>query len=179
MLRLDAPRRCYTNVGAQSAAKMYAYADGNPVSERDPLGLFGWPSLPQGVINAGVGLGAGVIAALTLGRVSGQDVRDLIPLTSGSNGGADECSRTYDFAYKFGALDAIGAEWGAGALKLSSYAENSTKAIIVGLRLLTAPVDIAPDAGQIEQLEQVVSAAQEEGLEQPVIPPPGRPTFRY
>jgi len=147
------------------------------VSLIDPLGLWGWPGLPQSVVNAGVGIGDEVIAALTLNQASGQDVRDLIPLTRGSNGGADECSKLYDSAYKFGALDAIGAEWGAGAVKVASLADNSTKAIIVGLRLVIAPVDIAPET--IEQLEQVVSTAEEEALERPMTRLPGRPTYRY
>jgi hypothetical protein len=144
--------------------------------------------LPEAIVNAGVGLGDGVMAGLTLGHVSGQDVRDLIPYTRGTNGGADECSRTYDFAYKFGGLDVIGAEWGAGALKVASYAANNVQAMIVGLRVLTLPGNIAPELAesapqvieqQIEQLEEVVSGSAENNLERPFVPPPGRITFRY
>ncbi len=37
---------------------VYAYANGNPISNVDPLGLIDWHSLPQGFVNASAGVDA-------------------------------------------------------------------------------------------------------------------------
>jgi hypothetical protein len=125
-----------------------------------------------------------VIAALTWGRVSGQDIRNLIPYTAGTNGGADVCSRTYQWAYGAGATDALVAEAGAFALQGIRLAQPSARAIVTSLQLLTSAADTAaPDAAataieqQISALETVVSDAQEAALEKPLIPSPGVPKF--
>jgi hypothetical protein len=115
---------------------------------RDPLGLwwFGDP-LPQWVMNTGVGLGDGAISAITWGKVSGQDIRDLIPLTRGSNGGADECSRAYRGAYGVGVADAAIATPGAVALKGLQYGRPAVQATVASLQLMTGAADIAvPEA---------------------------------
>jgi hypothetical protein len=162
----------------------YTYARGNPLSYFDPYGLascwlFDCPSLPQGVVNVGVGLGDGIIAALTLNQVSGQDVRDLIPYTRGTNGGADSCSKSYSYSYAFGVYDALIAEVGAGAIEAGI--EPGIRATVATLQLLTGTGEVATAATEapaaIEQLQSVVETLEEEGLERPVIPPPGHPRF--
>jgi hypothetical protein len=65
--------------------RIYAYASGNPISRRDPLGLWDWPSLPQSVVNASAGIGD----ALLLNQ--GARLRQLLNI----NGGVDTCSGSY------------------------------------------------------------------------------------
>ena len=68
-----------------SGRTVYAYASGNPISGRDPLGLFDWPSLPQSVVNTSAGIGD----ALLLDQ--GARLRRLLNI----NGGVDTCSASY------------------------------------------------------------------------------------
>jgi hypothetical protein len=165
-----------------------------PISRRDPLGLVDNPAemlpflptvdLPipsQDFVNAGVGLGDGVIAALTFGRVSGQDVRNLIPYTRGSNGGAQACSAVYRGARAFGALDAVGAQLGAYAVAASA---NTIRGVVASLGLMTGGAEAASVGADLEelpnlitQLEDYVEMAEEEGLSKPIAPVPGVPRY--
>jgi hypothetical protein len=63
----------------------YAYANGNPIGRRDPLGLWDWPSLPQRFVNASAGLGD----ALLLNQ--GARLRRAL----GIDGGVNSCSASY------------------------------------------------------------------------------------
>jgi hypothetical protein len=139
------------------------------------------------LVNSGVGLGDGVIAALTWGRVSGQDVRDLIPLTRGSNGGADVCSGTYRWSYDIGAVDATLAWPSAFAVKGMQLGKPALQATVASLQLMTGAADIAaPEAietelelvsNEIKELGDITSEAQEDLLTKPLPPPPGYPRF--
>ena len=128
------------------------------------------------MVNTGVGLGDGVIAALTWGRVSGQDIRDLIPYTQGINGGADECSAAYQVSYLLGAADAIGAEGGSFAAQARKF-QNAAQATYLSLQPITGASEIAQTWSEISssmaQLESIVEMQQEAAAERSVIPPPG------
>ena len=159
----------------------FAYAGGDPIGNIDPPGLWWWGDpLPPWVVNTGVGFGDGVIITLTWGRVSGQDIRDLIPYTQGTNGGANECSRAYQASYLLGAADAIGANAGALAAQARNF-QNAARATYVGLQLLTGGSEVAGTgaeiSSQIEQLQSVVEMQQEAASEGPLTPPPGNPKF--
>lgn len=160
---------------------LYEYVDGNPVSGFDPLGYwwFGDP-LPPGVVNAGVGFGDGVVAAVTFGRVRGQDLRDLLNIPG--NGGANVCSSTYQLSFVAGTLDAIVAEGGAFASAAPS-AKSAAQATYVALRLLSGGAETATTGEEVtsalEQLQQVVEQVQDATANRPIQPPPGVPNYRY
>lgn len=88
---------------------IYAYADEDPVSNIDPLGLFDWPSIPDPVANSLVGLGDGAYHAITLGFGNLQDVRNV----AGIDGGVDLCSTAYKAGRIAGEIDGAGALGGA------------------------------------------------------------------
>jgi hypothetical protein len=88
---------------------VYAYANGNPISGRDPLGLFDWPSLPQGVVNASAGIGD---SALALFFLNGQSIRNALNI----NGGVNTCSSSYQGGQIAGIVG--GFATGAGELEL-------------------------------------------------------------
>jgi RHS repeat-associated protein len=90
-------------IGLAGGTNFYAYANGNPINGRDPLGLFDWPSLPQSIVDTSAGFGDGVSRALTLGIISTSNVRAAL----GIDGGVNMCSADYKTArYE-------GLAWGA------------------------------------------------------------------
>jgi hypothetical protein len=92
-----------------SVPKLYAYVGDNPLSGRDPYGLFWMPGDPLnwGVANAITGFGDGVSRVLTLGITSTADFRSALNIGAG---GVDMCSA----AYKGGKY--AGWAWGAATL---------------------------------------------------------------
>lgn len=72
-------------MGGNGGVNSYAYAYGNPLSYIDPLGLFEWPALPQGVVDFSAGMGDTILFG------QGQLLRDVLDI----NGGIDMCSSAY------------------------------------------------------------------------------------
>ena len=76
-------------IGWAGGPNPYLYADANPLSITDPLGLFGMadmPTVPQWAVDFGAGMGDTILFG------QGQRLRD----TLGVDGGVDQCSDAYD-----------------------------------------------------------------------------------
>ena len=100
---------------AGGGTNLYAYTDDDPVDEVDPLGLFGWPSLPQGVVDYSAGFGDTLSFGLTNAIRNGM----------GTNGVVNKCSNSYSAGQWSGvALDAALG----GAAGLEAAGANAGKA---------------------------------------------------
>jgi hypothetical protein len=110
-----------------SGRTVYAYASGNPLSRRDPLGLFDWPSLPQGVVNTSAGVGDGISTVLSFGLYSTANARAAL----GIDGGVDMCSASYrggkyaGYAWGAATLWAAGLNGGSNSVFWSGYQQGA------------------------------------------------------
>jgi RHS repeat-associated protein len=98
-------------IGLAGGINTYAYVDGNPISEIDPLGLWGFGDpLPQGVVDSVTGFGDAFV------------IPQLVRAAFNLNGSVDQCST----AYKGGEI--AGTIWGlipAGAESLALAADRT------------------------------------------------------
>jgi hypothetical protein len=122
----------------------YAYAAGNPITFRDPYGLFWMPGdpLPQVVVDVGEGLGEGAVNALTFNRVN---LQETLALLGRPNGGANTCSVAYQAAHAVGATAAAVGAVGAGvtkAVQVAGTVASAARATLLSAQLLTGSSDI-------------------------------------
>ena len=92
----------------------YLYASGNPLMNVDPLGLFDWPSLPQGVVNVAAGFGD----TLSFGATAW--ARSKL----GIDGGVNACSSGYGFGEAAGII--AGLADGQGEAKIGGVITGYT-----------------------------------------------------
>lgn len=90
-------------IGLEGGPNGYLYAEANPLTYTDPLGLWGvadLPSIPQPAVDFGAGMGDTILFG------QGQRIRDAL----GVDGGVDQCSDAYDY----GEWAGIGASLATG-----------------------------------------------------------------
>jgi len=139
---------------------VYAYASGNPISGRDPLGLFDWPSLPQSVVNVGEGVGDGILQSLTLNRYTLTDVLQSLNLP---NGGADQCSAGYRRGDLAGFGIGLTASIGSGVTRFVQAVGTTSLAqsTMLSFQVLTGSAEVASSATEISSLESQLASIAE------------------
>lgn len=90
-------------IGVTGGNNLYGYVGDGPLGGVDSLGLFKWgDSLPDWLVNGGVGLGSGVVKSLSFGYSDGSFLGIDI-------NNADQCSATFKGAQIAGMIDGAGA----------------------------------------------------------------------
>lgn len=139
-------------IGIVGGLNLYAFVDGDPVSLVDPEGLFSasnLPSLPQSVVNAAVGFGAGISFGLTT----------QINQWLGISGGVNFCSAAYQAANLAGNIVggiatgsvALRGVAGLGATRLGNRLLNSNRYLRIGPGRMPAsgPFPASPNAPRL------------------------------
>jgi hypothetical protein len=123
---------------------VYAYALGNPLGNIDPLGLWSWPSLPQGVVNTAAGIGDAILFN------QGARIRRAL----GIDGGVNSCSASYRGGQLAGIIGTLVTGEGE-AIILSNAAHYAP-------RLIEAGLDVAStQAAVVSELEAMQAALAE------------------
>jgi len=127
-------------IGIDGGSNLYACADGDPISGSDPLGLSGWPSLPQGVADAATG--AADAASLGLGPIARA-------MSGVGNGGVNRCSTAYK-AGEYGSL-----LFGSGRLLYAGAAKALPFLIRSGETELARALEISAARNTLKQIGRV------------------------
>jgi hypothetical protein len=135
-----------------SGRTVYAYVGGNPISLRDPLGLWGFgDSIPEPWFNYSVGVADGLSFGI------GQHIRSLTRY-------ADEVS-TCSTAYKAGAVTGVAAQAGigTGAVAAAGGVQSFAQALYISGQLLVGGGDLAgATAAESEAIEALYTAGEAE-----------------